>query len=92
MPNKGSQTQKIPPNISVSDRRVRSAAGRYFDFAEYKILDHSACVRPSTKDGMPILREAINGANIFIASGGGGWGIMQCFYVGKKMKEIIYGK
>ena len=62
------------------------------DFAKYKILDHSACVRPSTKDGMPILREAINGANIFIASGGGGWGIMQCFYVGKKMKEIIYGK
>ena len=37
IPNKGSQTQKIPPNISVSDRRVRSAAGRYFDFAEYKI-------------------------------------------------------
>ena len=62
------------------------------DFPKYKILDHSACVRPSTKDGMPILKEAINGANIFIASGGGGWGIMQCFYVGKKMKEIIYGK
>ena len=37
IPNKGSQTQKIPPKISVSDRRVRSAAGRYFDFAEYKI-------------------------------------------------------
>ena len=37
IPNKGSQTQKIPPKISVSDNKVKSAAGKYFDFAEYKI-------------------------------------------------------
>ena len=37
IPNKGSQTQKIPPKISVRDNKVKSAAGRYFDFDEYKI-------------------------------------------------------
>ena len=37
IPNKGSQTQKIPPKISVRDNKVKSAAGKYFDFDEYKI-------------------------------------------------------
>ena len=37
IPNRGSQTQKIPPKISVRDNNVKSAAGKYFDFAEYKI-------------------------------------------------------
>ena len=29
--------QNIPPKISVRDNKVKSAAGKYFDFAEYKI-------------------------------------------------------
>ena len=37
IPNKGNQTQKIPPNTSVRESRVNSAAGKYFDFAEYNI-------------------------------------------------------
>ena len=37
IPNSGSHTQKIPPKTSVSERRVRSAAGKYFAFEEYKI-------------------------------------------------------
>ena len=37
IPNKGSQTQKIPPKTSVSERSVRSAAGKYFAFEEYKM-------------------------------------------------------
>ena len=78
--------------VGAENELIQKASAIIPGFADYKILDHSACVRPSTKDGMPILREAIKGSNIFIASGGGGWGIMQCFYVGKKMKEIIYGK
>ena len=37
IPNRGSQTQKIPPKISVRDNKLNYAAGRYFDFDEYKI-------------------------------------------------------
>ena len=37
IPKIGSQTQKIPPKTSVSERSVKSAAGKYFDFVEYKI-------------------------------------------------------
>ena len=37
MPNHGSQTQKIPPKTSVSDKRVKSVAGKSFDFIENKM-------------------------------------------------------
>ena len=37
IPNKGNQTQKIPPKTSVSERSVKSVAGKYFDLEEYKI-------------------------------------------------------
>ena len=35
--NHGSHTQNIPPITSVSDNRVNSAAGIFFDAIEYKI-------------------------------------------------------
>ena len=37
IPNKGSQTQKIPPITSVNESNVNSAAGIAFDPIEYKI-------------------------------------------------------
>ena len=37
IPNKGNQTQKIPPITSVSESKVNSAAGIAFDPIEYKI-------------------------------------------------------
>ena len=37
IPKSGSHTQKIPPNTSVKDDRVNSAAGIAFDPIEYKI-------------------------------------------------------
>ena len=37
IPNNGNQTHKIPPKTSVSERSVKSAEGKYFDFVEYKI-------------------------------------------------------
>ena len=37
IPNKGNQTQKIPPMTSVSDNKVNSAAGIAFEPIEYKI-------------------------------------------------------
>ena len=37
IPNKGNQTQKIPPITSVSESKVNSAAGIAFEPIEYKI-------------------------------------------------------
>ena len=37
IPNRGSQTQKIPPITSVKDSKVNSAAGIALDPIEYKI-------------------------------------------------------
>ena len=37
IPNKGSQTQNIPPITSVRESKVNSAAGIAFDPMEYKI-------------------------------------------------------
>ena len=37
IPNKGNQTQKIPPITSVKDNNVNSAAGIAFEPIEYKI-------------------------------------------------------
>lgn len=53
------------------------------------VIDHSTCVRPSTENGTPIVKEAIEGSGIYVAAGGGGWGIMQCFYVGKLIKDMV---
>ena len=54
-----------------------------------KKIGHTACVRPSTKNGMPIVTEVIDSSNVYVATGGGGWGIMQCFYIGKLMLDLI---
>ena len=37
IPNKGNQTQKIPPITSVKDNKVNSAAGIALEPIEYKI-------------------------------------------------------
>ena len=37
IPNKGNQTQKIPPMTSVKDSKVNSAAGIALEPIEYKI-------------------------------------------------------
>ena len=37
IPNKGNQTQKIPPITSVNDSNVNSAAGIALEPIEYKI-------------------------------------------------------
>ena len=37
IPKNGSHTQKIPPKTSVSERSVRSAAGKYLALEDYKI-------------------------------------------------------
>ena len=38
---------------------------------------------------MPIVTEVIDSSDVYVATGGGGWGIMQCFYIGKLVLDLI---
>ena len=53
IPNKGSQTQKIPPITSVNDSKVNSAAGIAFDPIEYKIKPKQTRV-PCKENKVPL--------------------------------------
>ncbi len=52
-PNKGNQTQKIPPITSVRDSRVNSAAGMALEPIEYKIKPKQTIV-PCNENNDPL--------------------------------------
>ena len=68
---------------------LNSASKILPEIIEQKIIDHTACVRPSTKDDMPRVGEIIQGSKVFVATGGGGWGIMNSFYIGEIVKKLV---
>tara|TARA_B100001121_G_scaffold126357_1_gene110747 strand:- start:148 stop:1221 length:1074 start_codon:yes stop_codon:yes gene_type:complete len=68
---------------------IKKASEIIPEISELKKIDHTACVRPSTKNGMPIVTEVIDSSDVYVATGGGGWGIMQCFYIGKLVLDLI---
>ncbi len=53
IPNRGSQTQKIPPITSVSESNVNSAAGIAFEPIEYKINPIQTIV-PCNENNIPL--------------------------------------
>jgi hypothetical protein len=52
-PNKGNQTQKIPPITSVRESKVSSAAGIAFEPIEYKIKPIQTIV-PCSENNEPL--------------------------------------
>ena len=53
IPNKSNHTQKIPPNPSVNESNVNSAAGIALDPIEYKIKPIQSNV-PCTENNAPL--------------------------------------
>ena len=53
IPNKGNQTQKIPPITSVRESKVNSAAGMAFEPIEYKIKPIQTIV-PCNENKVPL--------------------------------------
>ena len=53
IPNKGNQTQKIPPITSVRESKVNSAAGMAFEPIEYKIKPIQTIV-PCNENNVPL--------------------------------------
>ena len=68
---------------------LNNAASMIPCMRDFQVIGQTACVRPATKDGMPIVREAIKSSGVFVATGGGGWGIMQSFFIGDMVKNMV---
>ena len=64
IPNKGSQTQKIPPITSVRESKVNSAAGIDLDPIEYKIKPKHTIV-PCVANKLPFLLEERKLVSVF---------------------------
>ena len=52
-------------------------------------VKHTVCFRPETPDGMPVVGKLDGPGTIYVASGGGGSGIMQCLFVGKQVAGMV---
>ena len=58
------------------------------NITDYDFHSQTACLRPSNDDDLPNI-EKIGDEEIYVASGGGGWGIMMSILVGEILYEII---
>ena len=73
-----------------AERRLLDYASEMLPvMADSKILTHTVCFRPSSTDGLPVLGRLPVDAPVWVASGGGGSGIMQSLLVGDQMAEMI---
>tara|TARA_B100000809_G_C14950959_1_gene463859 strand:- start:330 stop:848 length:519 start_codon:yes stop_codon:yes gene_type:complete len=63
---------------------------RMMPFLEsHRILLQTACMRPVTSDGDPILGKVPDKEGLFIASGTGGQGILLAPVIGRAMADLI---
>ena len=77
-PTKSAREQLIEKANLIMPESVRS-----------KLIEQTVCFRPATPDDLPIVGQLDIGNNIYAVSGGGGWGIMTCLYVGKQAAKMI---
>ena len=73
----------------IKNELLNKAASMIPCIKELQVVGQTACIRPATKDGMPIVNEVIEDSRVFVATGGGGWGIMQSFFIGEMVKNMI---
>lgn len=55
---------------------------------DYNFHSQTACLRPSNENDLPFI-EKVADKEIYLASGGGGWGIMMSILVGEILYKII---
>ena len=57
--------------------------------SEAKLVKHTACLRPLTPDGLPIIGRAPNLDNVYLATGAGKKGILISTGMGKAIADLI---
>ena len=67
---------------------IQKATLLYEGIDKFPIHSQTACLRPSILDDLPAITQ-ISNDQIYLASGGGGWGIMMSIMVGELMTELF---
>lgn len=57
--------------------------------ADGEVVQHTACLRPMTADGLPVLGLAPDAENVYVATGGGRKGILYAPAMGSALAELI---
>jgi len=77
------------PTQWATDRLLANARQMMPSMRAAKILQHTVCFRPATPDDMPIVGRLPIEANAWVASGGGGSGIVQCLAIGAETAGMV---
>lgn len=59
------------------------------DMAQARLVLHTACLRPVTPDGLPIIGLAPGWDNVYLATGGGRKGILLSTGMGKSLSDLM---
>lgn len=70
---------------SLLQRAVRALPA----VTQSRVLEQTACLRPRTPDGLPVLGAAPNRENVYLATGGGKKGVLLAPAMGKVVADLV---
>jgi glycine/D-amino acid oxidase-like deaminating enzyme len=79
------------PTAWAEDRLLSYARTMMPEAATGRILRHTVCFRPATRDDMPVVGQLDVQGRVVVASGGGGTGIMTCLFIGQQVADMVAG-
>ena len=79
----------LSPSQAAFDRLMSGAARLMPEMADAQIVRQTACLRPLSPDGMPIIGAAPGWRNAYLATGAGKKGILLSPAMGKAIADLI---
>ncbi len=70
---------------SATSELMNKASKMYNGIEQFPFHSQTACLRPSVDNDLPIIKKLNN--KVYLASGGGGWGIMMSIMVGEILEK-----
>tara|TARA_B110000263_G_scaffold90736_1_gene79337 strand:- start:1233 stop:2288 length:1056 start_codon:yes stop_codon:yes gene_type:complete len=70
---------------NATSELINKASKMYRGIEQFPFHSQTACLRPSVDNDLPIIKKLNN--EIYLASGGGGWGIMMSIMVGEILEK-----
>lgn len=77
------------PSESARQYLLQGATRLLPAMADANLVRHTACLRPVTADGLPILGQAPGWDNIYLAGGAGKKGILLSTGIGRSLADLI---
>ncbi|MDP6107060.1 MAG: FAD-dependent oxidoreductase [Candidatus Brocadiia bacterium] len=79
----------VTPTLEVRDDILRRVHRLLSGFAEAEVVRQTACLRPVTDDGLPIMGAAPTCRGVYVATGGGRKGILLGPVMGKAVADLV---